>query len=112
MFIQYMTSKHSETSNIKINAPHKLVQTKNDNECAFLMSMIREQCALGTGVAIPQKVESPVEKLVTEKLVVKVKQSCEDISLMLERCILDGHDCKSNFYKFKVLCKGDIDTKL
>ena len=46
------------------------------------------------------------ETLVQPIKLVKVNQTCEDISFILERCILDGHDCKTNLYK------GDIDTKL
>jgi hypothetical protein len=35
---QYMTTllpKNSETSNIKTNAPHRLIQSKNYSECDF-----------------------------------------------------------------------------
>ena len=95
-------TKQSETLTIKMTAPTKLIQSKNYNECDFLMSMLSEQCTLGAGFAIKRAVTEPV----------KVKQSCEDILVILERCILDGHDCKSNLYKFNVLCKEDIDTKI
>jgi hypothetical protein len=98
-------SKNGETPNIKANAPPQLIHSKNYNECDFVMSMLSEHCALGTGFTIVRNVEKPVVKPVE-------KRTCEDISLMLERCILDGHDCKTNLYKFNVLCKGDIDTKL
>ena len=93
----------NETSNIKTKAPHKLLQNNNYNERGVLICMLSESCPLG---AIAKNVEKPVVKLK------KAKQTCEDISLILERCILDGHDCKSNLYKFNVLCKGDVDTKL
>ena len=36
----------------KTKAPHQLIQSKNYNECDFLMSMISEHCKLGTGFAI------------------------------------------------------------
>ena len=105
-------TKLGDSSNIKTTAPHQLIQSKNYNECDFLMSMLSEHCTLGTGFEKARNVEKLVtEKLVTEKLVTE-KQSCGDISLLLERCILDGHDCKTNLYKFNVLCKGDVDTKL
>lgn len=94
--------------NIKTNAPHQLIQSKNYNECNYLMSMLSEYCALGTIVrnvetpALPTTLVHPVE----------VTQTCQDISLILERCILDGHNCKTYLHKFNVLCKGDVDTKL
>jgi len=97
-------TKNSESSNIKTHAPYKLIQSKNYNECDFLMSMLSENCTLGAGFAIAEKRAQPVK-------LVKETQSCEDITLILERCILAGQDCKTNFYKFKVLCKGDVDTK-
>lgn len=77
-----------------------LPETKpiKSNEGDLLMSMLSDPCKIGAGFEIA-------------KDVVK-KQSCKDISMMLERCILDGHDCKTNLYKFNVICKGDIDTKL
>jgi len=92
-------SKSIESSNIKTTAPYKLIQSKNFNECGFLINMISERCTLGADFAIARTPENG-------------KQTCEDISLILERCILDGHDCKTNLYKFNVLCKGDVDTKL
>ena len=95
----------------KTKAPHQLIQSKNYNECDFLMSMSSEHCTLGAGFAIARNIEKPV-KLAQPVKLAKEKQSCEDISLILERCILDGHDCNTNLYKFKVLCKGNIDTKL
>jgi hypothetical protein len=67
---------------------------------------------LGAGFAISGNIVKPDVKLVQPVKLVKEKHTCEDISLILERCILDGHDCKTNLYKFNVLCKGDIDTKL
>ena len=39
------------------------------------------------------------------------KQACTDILMMLERCILDGHDCNANFNKYKRLCKETSDKK-
>jgi hypothetical protein len=105
-------TKLEDSSNVKTNTPYQLIQSKNYNECDFLLGMLSEHCTLSAGFAIARNVEKPViKKLVTEKLV-KEKQSCGDISLLLERCILDGHDCKTNLYKFNVLCKGDVDTKL
>jgi hypothetical protein len=92
----------------KTKAPHQLIQSKNYNECDFLMSMISEHCKLGTGFVIARN----VVKLAQPVKLAKEKQTCEDISLILEKCILDGHDCKNNLYKFNVLCKGDVDTKL
>ena len=100
-------TKLEDSSNVKTNTPYKLIQSKNYNECDFLLNMLNEHCTLSAGFAIARNVEKPV----TKKLV-KEKQSCGDISLLLERCILDGHDCKTNLYKFNVLCKGDVDTKL
>ena len=41
----------------------------------------------------------------------KTNEACVNILSMLERCILDGHDCNENFYKYKTLCKGNLDTK-
>ena len=93
----------NEISNTKTPAPYKLIQNTNYNECDFLMSMLREHCPHG---AIARNVEKPVVKLEKEK------QTCKDISLILERCILDGQDCKTNLHKFNVLCKGDVDAKL
>ena len=109
-----MSSKPNETSNIKTNAPHKLIQSKNYNECDFLISMLSEQCTLGAGFAIAKSDETRVRSIPLGKPIplVQEKQTCADISLILERCVLDGHDCKTNLYKFNVLCKGDIDTKL
>ena len=104
-------TKNGETSNIKTNTPYQLIQSKNYNECDFLMSMLSEHCTLGVGFAIAKNVEKPINLVQPIKLV-KEKQTCEDISFMLERCILDGHNCKTALYKFNVLCKGDIDTKL
>ena len=98
----------SENSNIKTNGPHRLMQSKNYNECDFLMSMLSEHCTLGAGFAIARNVETHVKPVKPTK----EKQTCEDILLILERCILDGNDCKTNLRKFNVLCKGDIDTKL
>ena len=94
-----------ETTNIKTNAPYKLIHTKNYNECDFLINLLSEQCTLGAGFAI----KSPTQVI---KAPPKVEHSCEDISIILARCILDGHDCNANLYKFKVLCKGDINAKL
>ena len=97
----------NETSNIKTSAPHKIIQNPNYNECDFLMSMLREHCPHGAiAINVVKPYEKPVVKLEKEK------QTCKDISLILERCILDGHDCKTNLYKFNVLCKGDVDAKL
>lgn len=39
------------------------------------------------------------------------KDTCVDILTMLERCILDGHDCNANFNKYKRLCKETSDKK-
>ena len=105
---------NSEISNIKTNAPHRLIQSKNYNECDFLMSMLSEHCTLGAGFAIARNVETHAQpvKLAQPLKPTKEKQTCEDILLILERCILDGNDCKTNLRKFNVLCKGDIDTKL
>ena len=97
-------TKQSETKNIKTNAPHQLIHSKNYNECDFLISMLSEQCTIGAGFAVARITETHIKQ-------VKEKQTCQDISLILERCILDGHDCNANLYKFNVLCKGDIDTK-
>ena len=104
-------TNHDETSNIKPNAPRQLIHSKNYNECDFLLSMLSEQCTLGTGFAIASNLGTHIKPI---KLVqpVKEKHTCQDVSLLLERCILDGHDCNINLYKFNVLCKGDIDTKL
>lgn len=95
-------TKRSEKINIQTNVPYKLIHIKKNNECDFLINMISEQCTLGAGFAIARNVEKPQTE----------KQTCKDILLILERCILDGNDCKSNLYKFNVLCKGDVDTKL
>jgi hypothetical protein len=107
MSTSLLKTKLGDSSSIKTNAPHQLIQSKNYNECDYLMSMLSEHCTLGASFAKARH----VEKLVTEKLVTE-KLSCGDISLLLERCILDGHDCNNNLYKFNVLCKGDVDTKL
>jgi hypothetical protein len=117
MSTSLLKTKLGDSSSIKTNAPHQLIQSKNYNECDYLMSMLSEHCTLGASFAKARHVEKLVtEKLVTEKLVteklVTEKLSCGDISLLLERCILDGHDCNNNLYKFNVLCKGDVDTKL
>ena len=39
------------------------------------------------------------------------KETCVDILMRLERCILDGHDCNSNWYKYKTFCKETDDNK-
>jgi hypothetical protein len=39
------------------------------------------------------------------------KETCVDILTILERCILDGHDCNANFNKYKRLCKETDDKK-
>jgi hypothetical protein len=106
--------------NIKTNAPNQLIQSKNYNECNFLISMLSEYCTLGELVrnveppALPATLVPPVSLAPPVTLVppAKEKQTCEDISLILERCILDGHNCKTFLHKFNVLCKGDVDTKL
>lgn len=79
-----------------------------------MISLLSDNCPLGASSAIARNVVKPVEKPVVKPVVKleKEKQTCKDISLILERCILDGHDCKTNLYKFNVLCKGDVDTKL
>ena len=103
-------NKINESSNIKTPAPCKLIQNTDYNERDFLMCMLSENCPLGASSAIAKNVEKPVVNPVVK--LEKEKQTCKDISLILERCILDRHDCKSNLYKFNVLCKGDVDTKL
>lgn len=95
MSISPPETKCSETLHLKTTAP---IKSNKYNEGGFLISMLSDPCTIGAGFEIA-------------KDVVK-KQTCKDISMMLERCILDGHDCKTNLYKFNVMCKGDIDTKL
>jgi hypothetical protein len=106
------TSLPTKQSDTKQTAPYKLIQSKNYNECNFLIHMLIDQCTLGTGLytQAPTKViKAPTQVI---KAPTQVKQTCEDISIILERCILDGNNCNTNLYKFNVLCKGDIDTKL
>ena len=47
----------------------------------------------------------------TQVNLINKKETCVEILMMIERCILDGHDCNANFYKYKTLCKESFDNK-
>jgi len=94
-------TKDIEITNLKTNAPYKLSQLTKNNECNFLINMINEECSQGIDFSIKIK-----------KVPIQTEETCADISKMLERCILDGHDCNTSFHKFNVLCKEYVDIKL